>query len=135
VFSALHAHLVLVTKYRRGVLDGDMLTCYQDAMRKACDDFAASLPESSGETGHVHLLVYCPPKASAPAPVNSVKGVSERRLRPQHTGRVNRATMNGHFWSPSRLAASCGGAPLSIIAAHRAAVPPGLTAGPGFTPP
>jgi putative transposase len=23
--------------------------------------------------------------------------------------------MNGHFWSPSYFAASCGGAPLSII--------------------
>jgi putative transposase len=36
-------------------------------------------------------------------------------LRRQHTGPVNQATTNGHFWSPSYLAASCAGAPLSII--------------------
>jgi putative transposase len=28
---------------------------------------------------------------------------------------VDRASIRGHFWSPSYLAASCGGAPLSII--------------------
>jgi len=47
--------------------------------------------------------------------VNSLKGVSARRLRGEFTGRVNRASMRGHFWSPSHFAASCGGAPLSII--------------------
>jgi putative transposase len=47
--------------------------------------------------------------------VNSLKGVSARRLRSQYTGQVNHARMNGHFWPPSYLAASCGGPPLSII--------------------
>ncbi|WP_408611144.1 transposase [Glycomyces xiaoerkulensis] len=47
--------------------------------------------------------------------VNSLKGVSARRLRYEFTGRVNRSIMHGHFWSPSYFAASCGGAPLSII--------------------
>ena len=46
---------------------------------------------------------------------NSLKGVSARRLRSEFTRRVNRASMHGHLWSPSYFAASCGGAPLSII--------------------
>ncbi|MFE7214739.1 transposase, partial [Streptomyces sp. NPDC057611] len=41
--------------------------------------------------------------------------VSARILRRDFTGRVNQAIMHGHFWSPSYFAASCGGAPLSII--------------------
>src|SRR6516165_1635818 len=41
VVSALHVHLVFVTKYRRGVLDADMLSCCKDAMRKVCEDFGA----------------------------------------------------------------------------------------------
>ena len=64
---------------------------------------------------HVHLLVEYPPKVAVSALVNSLKGVSARRLRAEFTGRVNRASMRGHFWSPSYFAASCGGAPLSII--------------------
>jgi len=84
-------------------------------MRKVCGDFEADLREFNGEADHVHLLVFYPPKVPVSALVNSLKGVSARRLRSEYTGRVNRARMNGHFWSPSYFAASCGGAPLSII--------------------
>ena len=110
-----HGHLVFVTKYRRGVFDDGMLGFCEEVMRKVCGDFEAEMREFNGETDHVHLLVFYPPKGSVSALVNSLKGVSARRLRSQYTGRVNRARMNGHFWSPSYFAASCGGAPLSII--------------------
>ena len=113
--SALHVHLVFVTRYRRGVLDEDMLRYCERVMRKVCGDFEADLREFNGAADHVHLLVNYPPKVSVSALVNSLKGASARRLRSEYTGKVNRATMNGHFWSPSYFAASCGGAPLSII--------------------
>ena len=115
VVSALHVHLVFVTKYRRGVLDADMLQACEDAMRKVCASFAADLREFNGEDDHVHLLVAYPPKVPVSALVNSLKGVSARRLRSGFAGPVNRASMHGHFWSPSYFAAPCGGAPLSII--------------------
>jgi putative transposase len=47
--------------------------------------------------------------------VHSLKGGSARRLRTEYTGRVNRAVMRGHFWSPSYFAASYEGPPESII--------------------
>jgi putative transposase len=84
-------------------------------MRKVCGDFGAELREFNGEDDHVHLLVAYPPKVAVSAMVNSLKGVSARRLRPEFTGRMNPAIMHGHLWSPSYFAASCGGAPLSII--------------------
>jgi putative transposase len=115
VVSALHVHLVFVTKYRRGVLDTDMLEACQTAMRKVCGDFGAELREFNGEHDHVHLLVEYPPKVAVAGLVNSLKGVSARRLRSEFTSRVNRHIMHGHLWSPSYFAASCGGAPLSII--------------------
>lgn len=115
VISALHAHLVFVTKYRRGVLNDDMLTLCEQVMREVCADFGATLVEFNGEDDHVHLLVEYPPKVAISKLVNSLKGVSARRLRYEHTGRVNRYSMNGHLWSPSYFAASCGGAPISIV--------------------
>lgn len=134
--SALHVHLVFVTKYRRGVLDGEMLACCERVMRKVCEDFEADLREFNGEADHVHLLVHYPPKVAVSALVNSLKGVSARRLRSEYTGRVNRASMRGHFWSPSYFAASCGGAPLSIIKQYiKQQRCPGLASGPGLTPP
>src|SRR5579885_3506024 len=93
VVSALHVHLVFVTKYRRGVLDADMLTCCEDAMRKVCGDFGAELCEFNGEDDHVHLLVEYPAKVAVSVLVNSLKGVAARRLRSEFTGRVNRHIM------------------------------------------
>jgi putative transposase len=115
VVSALHVHLVFVTKYRRGVFDDEMLTRCEQVMRSVCADFGAELAEFNGETDHVHLLVHYPPKVSVSGLVNSLKGVSARRIRQEFTGRTNRARMHGRLWSPSYFAASCGGAPLSII--------------------
>jgi putative transposase len=107
--------LVFTPKYRRRVFDDTMLTRCEEIMRKVCEDFGAELREFNGETDHVHLLVHYPPKISLSRLVGSLKGVSARLLRQEFTGRINRAIMHGHFWSPSYFAASCGGAPLSII--------------------
>ncbi len=111
----MHVHLVFVTKYRRGVFNDEMLTRLEEVMRKVCEDFEAELKEFNGERDHVHLLVNYPPKVAVSKLVNSLKGVSARRIRQEFTGRINRAIMHGHLWSPSYFAASAGGAPLSII--------------------
>ncbi len=115
VVSAMHVHLVFVTKYRRGVFNEEMLTVCEDAMRKVCEDFEAELKEFNGETDHVHVLIHYPPKVAVSTLVNSLKGVSSRILRRDFTGHVNRAITHGHFWSPSYFAASCGGAPLTVV--------------------
>ena len=133
VVSALHVHLVFA-KHRRGVLDADMLRC-QDTMRKVCDDVGAQLRKFNGEDDHVHLLVDYPPKVAVSALVNSLEGVPARRLRPEFTGRVNRHIMHGHFWSPSYLGASCGGAPLSTIRRYIQQQRHPVNATSGLTPP
>lgn len=79
-----------------------------------CRDFEAELVEFDGEDDYVHLLVNYPPKVALSTLVNSLKGVSSRLLRTQFPTLVKRY-WNGVLWSPSYFAASCGGAPLSII--------------------
>jgi putative transposase len=118
VVSALHAHLVFITKYRRNVFDEEMLRRCEDIMIEVCDSFEAELRDFNGEHDHVHLLVHYPPKVAVSKLVNSLKGVSSHYLRKEFTGRLDRAIMHGPFWSPSYLAASCGGPPLSIIKAY-----------------
>jgi putative transposase len=111
VVSALHVHLVFVTKYRRKVLTADMISYLTDVFREVCEDFGAELAECNGEDDHVHLLIEYPPKVPVSQLVNSLKGVSSRMLRKNFSVRTHR----NHLWSPSYFAASCGGAPLSII--------------------
>jgi putative transposase len=111
---ALHVHLVFVTKYRRGVLTVAAHETLRDLFAKVCQDFEAVLVETNGEDDYVHLLVEYPPKVAISTLVNSLKGVSSRRLRQQHLDIAARY-YKGVLWSPSYFAASCGGAPLSII--------------------
>lgn len=113
VFS-MHVHLVFVTKYRRRVFTAAMLDDIRDIFASVCADFEADLIEMDGEDDHVHLLVNYPPKVAVSVLVNSLKGVSSRLMRQQHPALVRRY-WKGVLWSPSYFAASCGGAPISII--------------------
>ena len=115
VVYMLHVHLVFVTKYRRDVLSDLAIRDLQRIFAKVCQDFGADLVECDGGDDHVHLLVHYPPKVALSRLVNSLKGVSSRLLResrPEITGRYHK----GVLWSPSYFAASCGGAPLSVVA-------------------
>ena len=76
-----------------------------------CADFGAELVEMDGEDDHVHLLVAYPPHVAVARLVNSLKGVSARRLRQRYRVRTHRE----HLWSPSYFAASAGGAPLEML--------------------
>ena len=111
---ALHVHLVFVTKYRRDVLSELAIQDLLGIFAKVCTDFGAELSECDGEDDHVHLLVSYPPTMQLSKLVNSLKGASSYRLRlmrPEICGRY----FKGVLWSPSYFAASCGGAPISII--------------------
>ena len=110
----MHVHLVFVTKYRCARFSADQLGFLKDIFEGICKDFNAELVEMNGERDHVHLLVNYPPNVSVSKLVNSLKGVSSRMLRKQSQARFERC-FGSCLWSPSYFAASCGGAPLSII--------------------
>lgn len=111
---ALHVHLVFVTKNRRHVFDGAAIEELRGIFTKVCADFGAELRACDGEDDHVHLLVEYPPTMAISPLVNSLKGVSSRLLR-QRRPDIARRYWKGALWSPSYFAASCGGAPLSIV--------------------
>ena len=110
----MHVHLVFVTKYRRHVFDGAAIEELRGIFTKVCADFDAALRACDGEDDHVQLLIEYPPKVAISALVNSLKGVSSRLLR-QRRPDLARRYWTGVLWSPSYFAASCGGAPLSIV--------------------
>ncbi|MFF8618216.1 IS200/IS605 family transposase [Streptomyces sp. NPDC015350] len=111
----LHAHLVFVTKYRHKVFKGTHLTRMEEIMRAVCEDFECELVEFNGENNHVHLLVNFPPKVALSKLVNSLKGVSSRRLRQEFPDLVRRYWRAQRLWSGSCFAGSAGGAPLPIV--------------------
>ena len=111
----LHIHLVFVTKYRRSVFTKAVLEDLKEIFASVCQDFEAELVEFDGEKDYVHLLINYPPKVSVSRLVNSLKGVSSRLIRKKRYACIQDKLWAGALWYPSYFAASCGGAPISII--------------------
>ena len=113
----MHAHLIFITKYRGKILDRNVLSYMEDLMREVCVQFEVQLEEFNGESDHVHLLVNFPPKVCLSKLINSLKGVSSRKIR-QEFPKVKyhwTSRKSGALWSPSYFAGSVGGAPIEIL--------------------
>jgi putative transposase len=107
--------LVFVTKYRHKIFTSRCLERMEQIMRDVCADFGAEPREFNGEPDHVHLLVNFPPTMTISRLVNSLNGVSSRRLRqefPELRRHYWRAT---RLWSGSFFAGSVGGAPITVL--------------------
>ena len=111
----LHAHLVFVTKYRHPVFTAAHLARMEEIMRGVSADFGCELAEFNGEANHVHLLVNFPPTVAISRLVNSLKGVSSRRLRQEFPDLVRHYWRARRLWSGSYFAGSAGGAPISVL--------------------
>jgi putative transposase len=112
---ALHAHLVFVTKFRHEVFTDTHLNRMEEIMRGVCADFETKLAEFNGESNHVHLLVHFPPKIALSKLVNSLKGVSSRRMRQEFPELARHYYRANKLWSGSYFAGSVGGAPTSVL--------------------
>jgi REP-associated tyrosine transposase len=106
---------VFVTKYRHRVSGDQDLKRTGEITQAVYADFEAELVMPTGDTNHVHLLVIHPPKVAVSKLVNSLKGVSSRRLRQEFPDLVRHYWRAQRLWSGSYLAGSVGGAPLSIV--------------------
>ncbi len=115
VVHSLSVHLVFMPKYRKRVITPRVFAVLRSSWESVCLDFEAELREAGFEEDHAHLLVNYPPKIALSMLVNSLKGVSARRLRTAALPEVEHKLWGPHFWSPSYCAVSCGGAPLEII--------------------
>jgi putative transposase len=114
VVSCLHAHIVFVPRYRKRVFDADALERMHAIFRVVCADFETDVKEFNGEADHIHLLVTYPPKIALSNLVNSLKGVSSRRIR-QERPDIAKKYWKGGLWSASYFVGSVGGAPLEVL--------------------
>ena len=94
--SALHAHPVFITKYRRPVCTGDMLTYCEHTMREVCGQLAAALVEFNGQADQLHPLLAYPRVLATSTLVPRLNGRTAHAVRREYTGRCNRAHMRGH---------------------------------------
>ena len=132
--TKLVCHLVFVTKYRRKIFDAEALAWLARHFAKVAKTMDCVLLACDGESDHMHVLVEYPPKHSVSTLVNAFKGTSSRLLRQERCDLARRYSQ-GVLWSPSYFAASCGGAPLSIIRQYIEQQRAPVNATSGLTPP
>lgn len=113
----LSAHIILVTKYRRGAISDRSRECIIQSVRDTCVRFDAKLIEADGEDDHIHLLVSYPPKVSVSTLVMAIKTNSSKSLR-ERGWRETESTGRDHFWSPSYFVASTGVASLDRVSEY-----------------
>lgn len=113
----LHAHLIFITKYRGEVFNEVALQRLEALFKEICSAFEVELTEFNGERDHVHLLINYPPKVQLSKLINSLKGVSSRKLKQEFVYLREHwiCKKSGSLWSPSYFAGSVGSAPLSVL--------------------
>jgi putative transposase len=105
----LNIHLVLVTKYRKKVINQAMLSRLNEIFESTCQKWRCELVEFNGEPDHVHLLLSYPPDVEVSKLVNNLKTVSSRLIRKDFLEYLNSVYIKPVFWSGAYFVASCGG--------------------------
>jgi putative transposase len=105
----LNIHLVLVTKYRKKVIDKAMLSRLNEIFESTVQKWRCELVEFNGEPDHVHLLINFPPDVEVSKLVNNLKTVSSRLIRKDFLEQLNSVYSKPVFWSGAYFVASYGG--------------------------
>ncbi len=96
-------HLVLVTKYRKKVLEEEMLTELENIFGEVLLKWRCRLLEFGGESDHVHLLVEAHPALQLSNLVNNLKTASSRRLRNRYRQHIEGVLQPTRTLAPSLL--------------------------------
>lgn len=115
--SKLAVHLVFTTQYRKKLFTGVMIEQLREAFDSACEKLGCEIVEMEGSHDYVHLLVSYPPKLSISVMVNSLKAVSSRMLRLQHT-HLLKHSKTVVLWSRSYFACTAGTASPETLNAY-----------------
>jgi putative transposase len=98
----LKYHLVVVTKYRKPVLTGDVeQTLYEITERLLQENWDCTVISMKCDRDHIHILFEAPPQVQLSKLVNNLKTVSSRLLRKEHEKVINQYYWKDVLWSRS----------------------------------
>lgn len=107
---------MFVTKYRRKVINAEILKSLESIFSKLCQNQKSELIEFGGEPDHVHLLIDISPDIAPSRLVNTLKTISSRMIRKEFAEHINKFYRTAPvFWTGAYCAISAGGAPLEVL--------------------
>lgn len=106
----LSAHIFLVVKYRRKVINTQIMSRLKEIFSETLKKWDCTLVEFNGESDHVHLLIDYKPDKPLSTMIGNLKTVSSRLIRKEHPELSERYFYNKpYFWTGSYFVATCGG--------------------------
>ena len=113
VFS-MYYHLVLVTKYRRKVIDDDISLRLQEIFENIQDRYNITLLEWNHDKDHVHILFKSHPNTELSKFINAYKSASSRLIKKDFPG-IRNQLWKAYFWSRSFCLITTGGVSIEVI--------------------
>ena len=110
----LYYHLVLVTKYRRKVIDDNISSRLKDIFEKIQSNYNITLQEWNHDKDHVHILFKAHPNSELSKFINAYKSASSRLIKKEYP-KIKEQLWKEYFWSRSYCLLTTGGAPIEVI--------------------
>ena len=103
----LKYHFVWITKYRKGVLGGDVGVRLRELVREICRTYEIEILQGSISRDHVHVLLSCPPNLSPSKVMQLIKGKTSRKLLMEFR-HLQKMFWGRHLWARGYFVASSG---------------------------
>jgi putative transposase len=110
----LYYHLVLVTKYRRKVIDDNISNRLKEIFEKIQGNYNITLQEWNHGKDHIHILFKAHPNSELSKFINAYKSASSRLIKKEFP-EIKQQLWKEYFWSRSYCLLTTGGAPIEVI--------------------
>jgi putative transposase len=112
----LQYHLILVTKYRRQVIDDEICKRLKEIFEYIAskDQYKLKIIEFNHDKDHLHILFKAEPKSEISKFINAYKSASSRLIKKEFP-RVKEKLWKEYFWSRSFFLATTGGVTLEVL--------------------
>ncbi len=111
---SLYYHLIMVTKYRRKVIDNDISMRGKEIFERIAPGYGITLEEWNHDQDHVHVMFRAIPSTEISKFINAYKSASSRLLKKEFP-KIRSKLWKEAFWSQSFCLMTAGGAPIEVI--------------------
>ncbi len=112
----LTVHIVLVTKYRRKVINTEMKQELERVFKSVLSSWDSELIEFNCETDHAHLLVSYPPHKLLSSLIANLKATSSKTMWRKFEPKLKKIYWRKRvFWTGAYFVASCGGVTIDVL--------------------
>ena len=113
VFS-MYYHLVLVTKYRRKVINDVISNRLREIFDYIAINYNISAVEWNEDQDHVHILFKAQPNSELSKFINAYKSASSRLIKKEYP-EIREQLWKEYFWSRSFCLITTGGVTIDVI--------------------